>query len=181
LLLAIAAPLGAALYSAVSDDLFIARNLLSSLPALTLAMGALLVSLPRALAIATLAAALVALGVGAVGTFDTATRRPAYDEAGAFIREHARSGDVVLELRRFPDPPGRALAVHLDPDQTPLTRPRDAVSAARERDGRIFYMRPEIDQSRDAEADLARQGFDVVERRSWDGRVALTVLILERR
>ncbi len=104
-LLALAAPVGASLYSALSDDLYVARNLISSLPYLALALGALLTPLPRALAVPALGLAIAALAIGGFGTLETDTQRPAYDEAAAFVNAHARPGDVVLDLNPFPGPP----------------------------------------------------------------------------
>ncbi len=142
-LLALAAPLGTFVYSTVSQDLFVARNLLVSLPALALAVAALLFAIaPRAVRFSAVAMAVAALMVGGFGTLRDDTRRPPYDDAAAFINEHAQPGDVVVELQPFRGPgPARALQVHLR--QSIPWFPHDQQDQALERvapDGRVFFV-----------------------------------------
>jgi mannosyltransferase len=183
-LLALAAPVGASLYSAGSDDLYVARNLISSLPYLALALGALLAALPRALAAASLALALVALAIGGAGTLEADTQRPAYSEAGAFVEAHARRGDVVLDLNPFPGPPSNALDVHIDRDDLHVYKlgypgeEQRAVRAAGD-EHRILYVRPEIGVVKGAVPKSVAAGYREVESRTWPGWFPLTVVVYE--
>ena len=113
-LLALAAPVGASIYSAFRDDLYVARNLIASLPYLALALAALLAALPRRAAVPALALAFAALAIGGFGTLERDTQRPDYAAAARFVEARARPGDVVLDLNPFPGPPSNALDVHLD-------------------------------------------------------------------
>jgi mannosyltransferase len=185
-LLALAAPVGAALYSAVSDDLFVARNLISSLPYLALAFAALLLSMPRRAAAAGLALAFVALAIGAAGTLEADTRRPPYDDVAAFIKQRARPGDVVLDLALFPGPPGLALEVHVAPELRVFRlgypgQEREAIRAARRGHGRIFYVRPEIGIVRGAVPKQVARRYREAESRAWSGWFDLTAFVYEPR
>jgi mannosyltransferase len=184
-LLAVAAPVGAALYSAGSDDLYVARNLISSLPYLALALGALLTALPRAAAVPALSLAIAALAIGAAGTLEADTQRPAYSEAGAFIEGRARPGDVVLDLNPFPGPPSNALDVHIDNGMRVFKmgypgQEQRAVRAAGD-DHRILYVRPEIGIVRGAVPKSVAPRYRKVESRTWPGWFPLTVVVYEPR
>jgi mannosyltransferase len=182
--LGLAAPVGAALYSAASDDLFVARNLISSLPTLCLAFGALLVALPRALAAAALALAFTALGIGAAATLESDTYRPAYEQAAAFIEERARPGDVVLDLNPFPGPPSLALDVHVARSLRVFKmgypgNEQRAIRLAAANGGRIFYVRPEIGIVRGAIPREVARRYRAAETSSWPGWFALTAIVYE--
>jgi hypothetical protein len=182
-LLALAAPVGASLYSAGSDDLYVARNLLSSLPYLALALGALLTALPRALAVPALALAIAALAIGGAGTLESDTQRPAYQEAGAFIEARDRPGDVVLDLNPFPGPPSNALAVHVGPNLRVFKmgypgEEQRAVRAAGD-DHQILYVRPEIGIVKGAVPKSVGPRYREVESRTWPGWFPLTVVVYE--
>lgn len=185
--LSLAAPIGAGLYSALSDDLFLVRNLISSLPALALAFAALLTALPRAPQAAALALAFGALGLAAAGTLERDTKRPAYQEVGAFLEERARPGDVVLDLNVFNEPPGLALQVQVDPDLPfykmgfPYEQEQQAVDAAAAGGGRILYVRPEISIFRGLVPERVARGFRATEARTWPGVHPLTVVVYEPR
>jgi dolichyl-phosphate-mannose-protein mannosyltransferase len=182
-LLALANPVGAAAYSAVTDDLFVVRNLIASLPALCLAFAALLMTVPRPARAVALLLAFAALGLGAVSTIERDTKRPAYEEAASFIESRARPGDAVLELQAFPDPPGRALGVHIDEEipHFPTNRPGAEQAALRAAEGgRIFLARPEVLFFAGHLPDTLR-GYRPVETRTWPGQVPLSVVVLEPR
>jgi hypothetical protein len=184
--LALAAPVGAGLYSALSDDMFLVRNLISSLPALALAFAALLTTLPRRSAVAALALAFGALGLGAASTFERDTKRPAYEEVAAFLEERAHPGDVVLDLNLFMEPPGLALQVQVDAGLPffkmgfPYHEERQAVEAAAG-GGRILYVRPEISIFRGVVPQRVARRFHAAETRTWPGVHPLTVVVYEPR
>jgi mannosyltransferase len=185
--LALAAPLGAGLYSALSDDMFVVRNLISSLPALALAFAALLTALPRVPAVAALALAFGALGLGAAGTFEPDSKRPAFEEVAAYLEGRARPGDVVLDLNIFFEPPGLSLEVQVDPDLPfyrmgwPYEEEQQAVDAAAARGGRILFVHPEIGTFRGVVPQRVARRFRAAETRTWPGVHPLTVVVYEPR
>ncbi|MGQ0832565.1 MAG: glycosyltransferase family 39 protein [Microthrixaceae bacterium] len=175
-----AAPAGAFAYSALGDDMFIARNLITSLPALALVFAALLTSLPRNAAVVALACALTAAGLGAAKGFDHATWRPAYREAAAFIDARARSGDVVIELNVSGNLPDRiVLEANLRADRVvyPFSRERAALTAATRDGGRIFFVRPDLGPARSLRA--VERSYHLVESARWDGLYPLSVLVYQ--
>jgi hypothetical protein len=177
---ALAAPVGAALYSFLGSDLFLARNLITSLPALALVFAALLTRLPRSASAVGVAMALIGFGLGAVATFSRDTHRPAYAAAADYIEQRAKTGDVVLEVQLGKGPPGRAFEAHLD-DELPLFRfveQDEAVRRAEETGGRIFFLRPSREDALQPTAVVERM--DERERRTWDGIVPLEVVVYER-
>jgi mannosyltransferase len=186
-MLALAAPLGAGLYSALSDDMFVVRNLISSLPALALAFAALLTALPRAPSIAALALAFGALGLGAAGTFERDSQRPDFEAVAAFLEERAQPGDVILDLNIFFEPPGLSLQVQVDPDLPfykmgwPYEEEQQAVDAATAGGGRILFVRPEIGTFRGAVPRRVARRFRAGETRTWPGVHPQTVVIYEPR
>ena len=184
--LALAAPVGASLYSAVSEDLYVARNLISSLPYLALALGALLTALPRRAAAPALVLALGALAIGGFGTLETDTQRPDYTEAAELVEARARPGDVVLDLNPFPGPPSNALDVHLERGLRVFKlgypgQEERAVRAARATGGRIIYVRPEIGVVRGAVPESLQSGWRDAGSQTWSGWFPLTVVVYEPR
>ncbi|MFN8125131.1 MAG: glycosyltransferase family 39 protein [Candidatus Nanopelagicales bacterium] len=111
--IALAAPLGAAGYSLVSDDMFLARNLLSSLPALYVVIGAVLVAGSRRVVIVAVALAVAGMGWAAVQTLNPDNQRPQNREAAEYIVARAAPGDTVLQILPVVGPPATALDVHL--------------------------------------------------------------------
>ena len=95
--LALAVPVGAALLSAVGDDLFSTRNLAASWPGLGLAVALLLVSAGPRLRFATAGLAVLALAIGAVKLLDDNRQRPPYEEMAQYINANSRPGDVVID------------------------------------------------------------------------------------
>ena len=185
-LLALAAPAWAAFYSAVSDDLFVPRNLISSLPALVLAFAALLTSLPRWLAVPTLVAGFAALAIGAALELQDENQRPAFEEAAAFVEARARPGDVVLDQAIFVPPPGLALRVHLDPGLRVYSadilenQEQQAVDAALRSGGRILFVRYHLPGFLLEPRAITRR-FRAVDRRIWPGFQELEAIVYERR
>lgn len=95
--LALAVPVGEALFSAVGSNLFSTRNLAASWPGFALALALLLVSAGPRLRMATAGLAVAALAIGAVKMLEGANSRPQFDQAAAFINAHSRRGDVVID------------------------------------------------------------------------------------
>ena len=123
--------------------------------------------------------ALLALTAGAAGTLRDDTRRPPYAQAAAFINDHARPGDVVVELQVFPRiPPGRALQVHLDPAIAwyPVRDEQRALDAAGTT-GRILYVSPGVRSLEGIRPEAIEAARDGVEPRSWDGLYDVQVVV----
>jgi mannosyltransferase len=95
--LALATPLGAALYSIPFTSVYVSRTLLVSLPAFCLLLGFLIALAPRRMALP--AAALVVAGL-AIGTFEALgeSPKPPYREAADWIGERSGPGDPVLQV-----------------------------------------------------------------------------------
>jgi hypothetical protein len=114
--LAFATPAGVLLYSAVSDNIFIARNLIASLPAFALLLGALLAALPGRVSAVAVAVVLGALGVGTVKIIDDDYGRPGYRQAAQLIDRQGGPLDPVVEATLLPTfgPPSRNLQPHFE-------------------------------------------------------------------
>lgn len=114
LLLALATPVGALLYSLGPKSIFLPRNMSASLPAALLVTAAIATA-PRRRVPAILAGALLLVGV-AIGTVRSTERnyqRPDYQKVGDYIDRHAQPGDAVLELSLVAGPIGRQLSYYL--------------------------------------------------------------------
>jgi uncharacterized membrane protein len=117
ILLAVATPLGIAALSLRPDaSWMLPRNLIASLPAVTVVIGWLLVSLPRRPAIAAVAVVLLSLAVGTVRALDHSNRRTQYRAAAQVIDERAKPGDPIIQHYFFSGQGalGRVLAINLD-------------------------------------------------------------------
>ena len=113
-LLAAASPAGTIAYSVLGTDVFLARNLYASLPALALAAGALVAAPPRRLAAATTGAALAAFAAGAIAGAGPGNARPPYREVARYLDRTVAPGETVLEAAGlpYPGPPGRQIEVY---------------------------------------------------------------------
>jgi mannosyltransferase len=111
--LALAAPVGEALYSALGSDIFGARNLNPSWPGLALAIGALLAAAGPVLGVVCAAAVLSGFAIGAARTVDADNARPDLRRAAELIEQRWRSGDVVVDAQAFTPVPLTALGVYL--------------------------------------------------------------------
>jgi hypothetical protein len=95
--MALAAPIGAALVSAVGSDLFVARNLAVSWPWFALLLAALLCGGGSRVRFAAVGLVIAGFAVSAAKTLDADVRRPDYGAAAAFVDRAASSRDVVLD------------------------------------------------------------------------------------
>ncbi len=141
LVLALAAPVGLALYSSVSYDLFSSRNLITSLPYAAILVGGILTRANSRLSHVAAAVAVLAIGVGGAESLLSANRRPDFRGAAHYIDAAARASDTVMCWEA--NPPGSyggALSINfkrphvcVGPDD-PLARARVA------RGGRLFTV-----------------------------------------
>jgi 4-amino-4-deoxy-L-arabinose transferase-like glycosyltransferase len=123
--LALATPVGAALFSAVgSTTVFSTRNLAASWPGLALAPGALVAAAGPRLRILAATLALACFLIGAARLLDARYERPNYSAVAGFIERSARPGDVVIDESAVLSPgPLSHLDTVLDPPG-PVVRSR---------------------------------------------------------
>lgn len=96
--LAIAAPVGAALYSLFGPSVFLPRNLIASWPGFALLVGMIVcVARPGTRAIA-IFLVVGAMTVGGVRTLAHDQRRPDYNRIVSFLAAHGRPDDSVVDL-----------------------------------------------------------------------------------
>jgi mannosyltransferase len=100
-LLALAAPVGAALYSAIGESVFLPRNLIGSLPALALAVGMLVTSARGALGVGAVALVIAGLAIGAGKMLEAGYQRPDYQGQASYVERIGSPADPVIEA---PDP-----------------------------------------------------------------------------
>ena len=123
-LLALSAPLGTAVASIVSTDVFLARNLLASLPAALLGIAALILHGRRPVASVATLLVLCGMAIGAVSTLDRSHQRPDARAAAHAVDALAQPGEAVIDAISF-DP--RAFGDQLRPY---VRRPQRLVRAA---------------------------------------------------
>jgi hypothetical protein len=102
--LAVAPPAEIALYSAIGNSVWEARNLIAGSPALMLLFGAIVTSAPGILRVAAVGLVIVGFAIGAAKMLDSSYRRPDYNAAVNFIDRVGASGDPVIDL--LPATPG---------------------------------------------------------------------------
>jgi hypothetical protein len=96
LALAVAAPLGAALYSIPFASVYVPRTLLASLPAFCLVVGLVVAGAPRPLGVAATVVTVAALALG-TGELYRETPKPPYKQAAAWVDARRGPGDPVLQ------------------------------------------------------------------------------------
>jgi mannosyltransferase len=129
--LALVTPVGLIVYSLFKPNIYVGRNLIASLPYLYLLGGALLVALPRPMAIAGVALSAIGLGIGLGKSFEQRYQRPDLKGVAAYLDRRVVHGDRVVELELFPVPNAagrqpvnlRALQVQLRPSIRTLSVP----------------------------------------------------------
>ena len=99
MVLALALPVGAGLYSAVGPhSVWDTRQLAASTPGLALAVATLLTSTGPRLQLLAVALVVAGLGIGATRMLGSGVQRPDYDAAAAYIDRVGASGEPVLDL-----------------------------------------------------------------------------------
>jgi mannosyltransferase len=126
LMIALAAPVGAALYSLFFSSVFVPRTLLPSLPALCLVLGLFLTAGPRLLSAAAVAFVIVAMALGAARVVAW-NPKPPFGAVADEIEARSQPGDPVLEyvldfgsLDTELEPP---FLLYRDPCRDPATAP----------------------------------------------------------
>lgn len=94
--LALATPIGLFLYSVLVTDLWLARGLYASVPAAALVLGALLIRLPRPLAVVSVTVVLLTLVVGAIRAVSPNHVRTPFRSIAAYLDQNAGPGDPII-------------------------------------------------------------------------------------
>lgn len=181
--LALATPAGALLYSLVSTSIFLPRNLIASLPAACLLIGALLTRLRGPVRPVLVALTLGAVAFGALRSLDEDFRRPPYKSVAELLEREARPSDAILELETGIDEPSLALEVELD-SSPPLLRippgsttvPRAALEAER-----VLLVVPGLGLATDMRPAALTARFRRVSTREFGGLVPVAVETYVRR
>ena len=114
--LALATPVGEAVYSLFGTNVLGARNLNASWPGLALLAGAALAAVrPARLAAALATVTLAGLAIGTVRTLQPTFSRPDYPAVASFIDDRAGPRDVVVDGAPFTPVPLTGLDVYLRP------------------------------------------------------------------
>ena len=108
-ILALATPVGAALYSLLAPSVYLPRNLIASWPALGLLFGAIVTAPRGGLRIAAVAALLAGFAISGTARLDSDDQRPDYAAAVDFIHDGTRPGAPVLEVPQLGPGPQTAL------------------------------------------------------------------------
>ena len=95
--LALAPPLGAGLYSLISTDVFVARNLISAWPGWALIVGTLAVAPRGWLRIGTLVAVLGGFALGGAMMLSANNQRKDYVSVAEYLLESASEGDAIVD------------------------------------------------------------------------------------
>lgn len=125
LVLALAAPVGAALHNVIAPSIFTPRNLIVSWPGFALAAGALVTAGPPVVRLAAVGLLLAGFGVGATKMLDVDNRRPDLDAAADFISRAGPSDSPVVDLPQLGPGPQTAMEAALAPkgEGVPPDRP----------------------------------------------------------
>jgi 4-amino-4-deoxy-L-arabinose transferase-like glycosyltransferase len=132
LVLALSAPLGEALVSAIGTNLFGTRNLAVSWPGFALSLSALALAAGPRLGVVAAGLVVSSFAIGAVKMLEPRFHRPGYDEAAAFVERASDPGDVIVDDAAVGVTPGplTGLDVPLDGSRRPI---RVGVPQQRER------------------------------------------------
>jgi hypothetical protein len=114
-ILALAAPVGAALHNIVAPSIFTPRNLIASWPGFALLVGALVTAGPAAIRCASIALLLAGFAIGAAQMLDDTNRRPQIAEAAEYIEATGDRGSPVVDLPQFTPGPQTAFEAALAP------------------------------------------------------------------
>ncbi len=104
IVLALATPVGGALYSLVGADVYDTRNMLISWPGLALAVGALIARVPQPLRLLSLALLVAAFVIGASKTLSGAYQPTDVNGAASYVYRVGTSGDPVVTVPGLPAP-----------------------------------------------------------------------------
>jgi mannosyltransferase len=99
--LAAAAPVGVALYSSISTDIWDARDLYAAAPAMSVLLGTLLAAIPSRLRVAAVTAVLATIVFATVRAISPAYSRPAFRVAAHYLDRVAAPHDPIIVYPSF--------------------------------------------------------------------------------
>jgi hypothetical protein len=175
---ALATPAGLLAYSAVGDGVFVARNLIVSVPAGVVLLAGLIARRSAAIALPAAAAAVALLVPTAARVAFGDLRRPPYDEVAGYLDRRAGPLDVIVD-----EPAGRLakaereeLGAFLRRPHVRLYGPEGAAAGWRSglRGARVFWL---YTQESVPPADMVDRRFAPVARRFWPRRNGGLVLV----
>jgi Dolichyl-phosphate-mannose-protein mannosyltransferase len=114
-MLALAAPVGEAIFSALGTNIFTPRNLNASWPGLAATIGALVALSGPVVSLVCGTLVLGGYAIAASKTLDPGLGRPDYAGVAALIEERAGPGDPVVDVPTFTPVPITGLDLYLDP------------------------------------------------------------------
>jgi Dolichyl-phosphate-mannose-protein mannosyltransferase len=129
-ILAVAAPIGALIWSLFADTIFGARVLITSSPGLAVTAGALVTAGPRPMRFASIGLLLVAFGIGAAKMLDKDNQRPDYAGVVAFIEESGPPDAPVVDLTQGTPGPQTELQAAFAPNGEPQPSDRRILTIA---------------------------------------------------
>jgi mannosyltransferase len=104
LVLALATPVGVALYSSIGETVWQSKNLIASWPGLALAVGVLVTRAGGPLRVAAVTLVLGGFAIGAVKMLDSDSQRPDYEAAAEYIDHVGVSGEPIVEAPIYANP-----------------------------------------------------------------------------
>ena len=121
ILLALATPVGEAVYSAVGNNILGSRNLIASWAGLAVLIGAIVTAVRPPLNLACTALVVSGFAIGAVKTLESGVQRPDYAGVAHAIESEWAPGDVVIDGAVMTPVPQTGLDVYL-PQSNPEFR-----------------------------------------------------------
>jgi 4-amino-4-deoxy-L-arabinose transferase-like glycosyltransferase len=113
ILLALATPVGEAIYSALGNNILGARNLIASWAGLAVLVGAIVTAVRPPLNLACTALVVAGFAIGAVKTLGSGVQRPDYAGVAEAIESQWAPGDVVVDGAVFTPVPQTGLDIYL--------------------------------------------------------------------
>ena len=185
-LVAVAAPIAAAGYSAIAGDLFLARYMFVSLPAMIVAIALAVVALSRPAALAATVALLIAGGLGAAASLSGQNDRPNYVAAAQVVDSWTGPGDLVVDYSGsgifLSGPIGDQLKLNLrGPHRyyrgVPTSTPSSALLEQAKESDRLVIVIPAVKQLASPQI---IPGFRLISERRLTGFTELAIYIFER-
>jgi hypothetical protein len=140
--LALATPVGVALYSAIARSIWEPKDLIESLPALALLVGFVVSTAPRPAAIASLALLLGGLAVGSSRLLQSGRERPDYDAAARYIRRVGGATAPIAEVPGLTPGPLQSMEVATRVITSAGERPNPVLRVAGAPLEQVLRMRP---------------------------------------
>jgi hypothetical protein len=183
-MLALATPVGIVAYNLVGPSIYAPRNLLASLPAACLGLGAWIASCDRPVRMACVALVAVALAISSLRSLDADFRRPPANEAAELVDAEAGPDDLVIQLVAFRSPrapPGLIGSVEVNFElrhrflQATLDDRRAFRIAARHR--RLFVVAGGLPGFGRTPPPPLERGFRLLSARGWRGFAPVAVFV----